>query len=171
VRKRNKEEGGRRKSTIRSWTINLVVPSSLLLVPFLCACKPKPADTRSTADKLKALETKTEKAFDVAKEKSETLVERFARERVIFSARFNEQLKRTEARLVELKRRAELNAERRPVIERGIRVLEARTRTLRERMERLKAATAEQWDQMKEPWQKKEGYEDYEDQILKETSM
>jgi hypothetical protein len=171
VRKRNKEEGGRKKSIIRSWTVNLVVPSSLLLVPFLCACKPKPADTRSTAEKLKALEAKTEQVVEAAKDKIETLEERFDRERVIFSARFKEQLKRTEIRLVELKRRAELSAERRPQIERGIRVLEARTRTLRERMERLKAATAEQWDQLKEPWQKKEGYEDYEDQILKETSM
>ncbi len=140
------------------------------MLPFLFACKPKPADAPSASERLKSLETKTERVVESAKEKIESLEERFSRERAEFSARFEAQLKRTEARLAELKRRAELDASRRPDIERGIHVLEERTKALRERLDRVKSATSEQWDQIKEPWQKKEGYEDYEDQIIKETS-
>jgi chromosome segregation ATPase len=170
VRPRNKEEGGRKKRIFPSRLNFPVVPSSLLILPLLFACKPKPADAPSASEKLKSLEAKTERVVEAAKDKIESLEERFSRERAEFSARFEAQLKRTEARLGELKRRAELDASRRPEIERGIRVLEERTKALRERIDRVKSATSEQWDQIKEPWQKKEGYEDYEDQIIKETS-
>ncbi len=135
----------------------------------LGACKPKPADAPSTSEKLKALEAKTEKIVEAAKEKIETLEERFGRERGEFAARFDDQLKRTEAGLAKLKRRAEADASRRPELERSIQALEARSKALRDRLEQVKSATKDQWDQIKAPWQKKEGYEDYEDQILKET--
>jgi hypothetical protein len=170
VKASNKDEGRRSILVLPRWAIILLVPSSLFLVPLLTACKPKPPDAPSASEKLKALETRTERVVEIAKGKIESLEERFDRERSEFSARFESQLKRTETRLADLKRRAEIDAQRRPEIERGIRVLEERTKTLRERLERLKSASSEQWEQIKEPWQKKEGYEDYEDQIIKETS-
>jgi hypothetical protein len=171
VRTRNKEEGTRTNSILLCDLILRLAPCSLLLVPLLfSACKPRPADAPSASQNLKALETRTEKVVEAAKEKIESLEERFGRERREFSVRFEGQLKRTEMRLADLKRRAEVDVQRRPDLERGIRILEERTKTLRERLERLKSATSEQWEQIKEPWQKKEGYEDYEDQIIKETS-
>ena len=169
MKQRSKEEGGGRNSILRAGAIVLIVPCSLLLVPLLTACKPKPADAPTVSEKMKALEAKTEKAVEAAKEKIEGLEERFSRERAEFAARFDAQLKRTEAGLAKLKQRAELDASRRPELERGIQALEARSKALRERIQQAKSATKDQWDQIKAPWQKKEGYEDYEEQILKET--
>ena len=42
---------------------------------------------------------------------------------------------------------------------------------MRERLERLKSASAQEWDEIKKPWQKKEGNEDDEDDSLQETSI
>ena len=163
MKRRNREQRGRKKCFLLGKAAPFLVPCLLLLVPLLAACKPNPAE-------LKSLKARTEQVVESAKEKIESLEERFGRERTEMSARFEQQLKRTEARLAELRKRAEADAARRPEIERGIRALEERTKTLRDRLGRLKSATSDQWDQLKEPWQKKEGDEAYEDQILKETS-
>jgi hypothetical protein len=134
----------------------------------LGACNPKSSDAPSVQDKIKALEAKTER---VVEEKLETLEERFKRERVELSAHLGYHLKRTEERIVEWKKRAETDTLRRPAIERLVVKLEERTKTLREHIAKMNSATADQWDQIREPWKKKQGYEEYENEILKETQM
>lgn len=150
---------------------SILVSSSLLLFPFLIACKPKPADAPTGSEKPKSLETKTEKVIEAAKEKIETLEQRFVRERSEYRERFHRQHLKMVARTNELKRRAELEVEKRPQLERVIQKLERRTQVLRDRLNHLESVTAENWDEMKAPWQKKQGDEEYEDKIIEETSM
>ena len=107
----------------------------------------------------------------VTKDKIESFEQRFARERTEFRARFAYDIQRLDARAAELRQKAALDAARRPELERGIQKLEQRSQELRTRLNRLDSTTSADWDQLKAPWQKKEGYEDYEDKILKETSM
>jgi hypothetical protein len=148
--------------------MNSACATTIAFAITLGACKPNPSDAPSGSERLKALEAKTEK---IVEEKVESLEERFRRERVKLVARFQYHLKRTEGRIAELKKRAELDAARRPKIERIVVRLEQRSGKIRERIGRFESATADQWDQLKAPWQKKQGYEDYENQILKETEM
>ena len=100
MKRRNREQRGRKKCFLLGKAAPFLVPCLLLLVPLLAACKPQPADS----DRLKALESKTERVIEVAKEKIESLEERFSRERTEMSARFEQQLQRTEARLAELRK-------------------------------------------------------------------
>ena len=164
----NKDEG--RGNRFLSGRSLLVVTCSWLLLPLLLGCKPKQKET-STSEKLKSLETKTEKAIEVAKEKIETLEQRFDRERTEYRERFHNMHLKLQARIGELKRRAEVDAAKRPELERAIQRLEQRSQVLRDRLQHIQSVSAKDWDQLKAPWQKKEGNDDYEDEILKETSM
>ena len=149
------------------WSV--LVPSSLLFFPLLIGCKPKQEE--AAENKLKKLEAKTEQVVEAAKQKIETLEQRFKRERTEYREKFHQQHLKMVARTNELKRRAELEVAKRPELERAIQKLEQRTQVLRDRLKELDSARAENWDELKSPWQKKEGYEDYEDKILQETSM
>lgn len=161
---------------------NILTGGVLAAFLVLGACKPAPNPAPSqpapspspasaigqTIDKLK---DRTDRALDQSKQKLEELANRFDVERDHYAKRFERQLNQLEPRLADLKKRVETATEQaRPEIERSLRQLEERTKQLRERLELLRLSTTKDWDQIKKPWQDKEGSEEYEDSALQETS-